>query len=252
MSGRFVDRGILVTGAGSGIGRAAALLFAKEGGRMVLVDQNEGDVQKTASVIADEGGEAMAIAADVSSDANCRGMVERAVAAYGRLHVAFNNAGIGASGFAMADEEEVTWNRLIDVNLKSVFLSMKYEIPAMAAAGGGVIVNTASAAGLVGERGIAIYTASKHGVVGLTKTAALDYIGQNVRINALCPGATLTPMLAAWFQDPKVEEFIMARHPIGRAARPEEIARAALFLASDDASYVVGQALAVDGGLTAQ
>ena len=252
MSGRFVDRSILVTGAGSGIGRAAALLFAKEGGRLVVVDQNEPDVQKTASLIRDTGGEALAIHADVSREADCRAMVERAVAAYGRLHVAFNNAGIGASGFAMADEEEVTWDRLIDVNLKSVFLSMKYEIPAMAAAGGGAIVNTASAAGLVGERGIAIYTASKHGVVGLTKTTALDYIGQNIRINALCPGATLTPMLAAWFQDPKVESFVLSRHPIGRAAQPEEVARVALFLASDDASYVVGQALAVDGGLTAQ
>jgi NAD(P)-dependent dehydrogenase (short-subunit alcohol dehydrogenase family) len=179
-------------------------------------------------------------------------MVERALAAHGRLHVAFNNAGVGASGFAVADEEEVSWTRLIDVNLKGIFLAMKYEIPAMVAAGGGAIVNTASVAGLVGERGIGAYAASKHGVVGLTRTAALDYIGQGVRINAVCPGATRTRMLANWFQDPKVEQFILSRHPIGRIAEPEEIARAVLFLASDDASYVVGQALAVDGGLTAQ
>jgi NAD(P)-dependent dehydrogenase (short-subunit alcohol dehydrogenase family) len=152
----------------------------------------------------------------------------------------------------MADEEEVTFDRLIDVNLKGVFLSMKYEIPAMLAVGGGAIVNTASAAGLVGERGIGIYTASKHGVVGLTKTSALDYIGQGIRINAVCPGATRTPMLAAWFQDPKVEAFIMSRHPIGRIGEPEEIGRAVLFLASDDASFIVGQSLAVDGGLTVQ
>jgi NAD(P)-dependent dehydrogenase (short-subunit alcohol dehydrogenase family) len=252
MSGRFAGRGILVTGAGSGIGRAAAQLFADEGGRVVVVDQDENEAQATVTSIRQAGGEALAIGADVSREADCRGMVERALAAYGRLHVAFNNAGIGASGFAVADEEEVTWSRLIDVNLKGIFLAMKYEIPAMVSAGGGAIVNTASVAGLVGERGIGAYSASKHGVVGLTRSAALDYIGQGVRINAVCPGATRTRILANWFQDPKVESFILSRHPIGRIAEPEEIARAVLFLASDDASFIVGQALAVDGGLTAQ
>jgi NAD(P)-dependent dehydrogenase (short-subunit alcohol dehydrogenase family) len=252
MNGRFADHSVLVTGAGSGIGRAAALLFAKEGGRLAVVDQNEADAEKTAALIRQAGGEAVAIHADVSREADCRVMVERAVAAYGRLNVAFNNAGIGASGFAVADEEEVAFSRLIDVNLKGIFLAMKYEIPAMLAAGGGAIVNTASVAGLVGERGIGAYAASKHGVVGLTRTAALDYIDKGIRINAICPGATRTPLLAAWFQDPKVEQFILSRHPIGRIGEPEEIARAALFLASDDASFIVGQALAVDGGLTAQ
>jgi NAD(P)-dependent dehydrogenase (short-subunit alcohol dehydrogenase family) len=252
MSGRFAGRGILVTGGGSGIGRAAALLFAQEGGRLAVVDQDENEAQATAKSIREAGGEALAIGADVSREADCRGMVERALGAYGRLHVAFNNAGIGASGFAVADEEEVAWSRLLDVNLKGIFLAMKYEIPAMVGSGGGAIVNTASVAGLVGERGIGAYAASKHGVVGLTRTAALDYIGQGVRINAVCPGATRTRMLASWFQDPKVEQFILSRHPIGRIAEPEEIARAVLFLASDDASFVVGQALAVDGGLTAQ
>ena len=194
MSGRFAGHGILVTGAGSGIGRAAAQLFANEGGRVVVVDQDESEAQATVTSIRQAGGEALAIGADVSREADCRGMVERALAAYGRLHVAFNNAGIGASGFAVADEEEVTWSRLIDVNLKGIFLAMKYEIPAMVGAGGGAIVNTASVAGLVGERGIGAYSASKHGVVGITRTAALDYIGQGVRINAVCPGATRTRM----------------------------------------------------------
>ena len=252
MSGRFAGRGILVTGAGSGIGRAAAQLFAKDGGRLIVVDQDEGEAEATATSIREAGGEALAIGADVSREADCRAMVERAVAAYGKLNVAFNNAGVGASGFAVADEEEVAFSRLIDVNLKGIFLSMKYEIPAMLAAGGGTIVNTASVAGLVGERGIGAYAASKHGVVGLTRTAALDYIGQGIRINAVCPGATRTRILADWFQDPKVEEFILSRHPIGRIAEPEEIGRAVLFLASEDASFIVGQALAVDGGLTAQ
>ena len=154
MSARFAGRGILVTGAGSGIGRAAALLFAQEGGRVVVVDQDENEAQITANSIREGGGEALPIGADVSREADCRGMVERALAAYGRLHVAFNNAGIGASGFAVADEEEVAWSRLIDVNLKGIFLAMKYEIPAMVGAGGGAIVNTASVAGLVGERGM--------------------------------------------------------------------------------------------------
>jgi NAD(P)-dependent dehydrogenase (short-subunit alcohol dehydrogenase family) len=249
---RFQGKTVLVTGAGSGIGRAAALLFAQEGGRVVVVDLREAEAAKTTERIQAAGGQATTVAADVSRNADCRAMVEKAVAAYGRLDVAFNNAGIGGSGFPLADEEETGFDQVIGVNLKGVFLSMKYEIPSMLQTGGGVIVNTASVAGLVGERGISIYAASKHGVVGLTRTAALDYIEQGIRINAICPGGTRTELLERWFQDPKVEAQVVGRHPIKRMADPTEIARAALFLASDDSSFMVGQAMAVDGGLTAQ
>jgi NAD(P)-dependent dehydrogenase (short-subunit alcohol dehydrogenase family) len=248
---RFRDKSVLVTGAGSGIGRAASLMFAAEGGRLIVVDRNAADARETAERIARAGGEAVAIAADVTRAADCRRMVDEAVSAYGRLDVAFNNAGIGGSGFPMAEEEEVAFDEVVAVNLKGVFLSMKYEIPAIAKAGGGTIVNTASVAGLIGEPGISSYSASKHGVVGLTRTAALDHIKQGVRINAICPGATRTPLLERWFQDPNVEAFVMNRHPIGRIGEPEEIARVALFLASDEASFVVGQAWAIDGGLSA-
>lgn len=178
-------------------------------------------------------------------------MVEHTIAAFGRLDVAFNNAGIGGSGFPLAEEEEIAFDEIVSVNLKGVFLSMKHEIPAMVRTGGGAIVNTASVAGLVGEPGISSYSASKHGVVGLTRTAALDHIREGVRINAICPGATRTPLLEKWFQDPNVEEFVMSRHPIGRIGDPVEVARVAVFLASDEASFVVGQAWAIDGGLTA-
>ena len=251
MAERFKGKTVIVTGAGSGIGRASAILFAAEGGRTVVVDRNEADARETAKRIQAAGGEATAVACDVSVEAQCKAMVAAAVKAYGRLDIAFNNAGVGASGFAVGEEEEVAWDRIIDVNLKGVYLCMKHEIAAMLKTGGGAIVNTASVAGLIGEKGIASYSASKHGVVGLTRTTALDYIGQNIRINAICPGATRTQILADWFQDPKVEAAILSRHPIGRIAEPEEIGRVALFLASDDASFVVGQAIAVDGGLTA-
>jgi NAD(P)-dependent dehydrogenase (short-subunit alcohol dehydrogenase family) len=248
---RFRQKSILVTGAGSGIGRAASIMFAAEGGRVIVADRNAADAKETAARIVKAGGEAIAMEADVTRSNDCKAMVAEAVSAYGRLDVAFNNAGIGGSGFPMAEEEEVAFDEVVAVNLKGVFLSMKYEIPAMLEVGGGTIVNTASVAGLVGEPGISSYAASKHGVVGLTRTAALDHIKQGVRINAICPGATRTPLLERWFQDPNVEAFVLSRHPIGRMGEPEEVARVALFLASDESSFVVGQAWAIDGGLSA-
>jgi NAD(P)-dependent dehydrogenase (short-subunit alcohol dehydrogenase family) len=253
MPERFKGKVVIVTGAAGGIGRAAARGFAAEGAKVVAADRDEAEGARTAKLIADEGGQAVFQPVDVSSTANVKAMVATALSTFGGLDVAFNNAGIGGSGFPLADEDEATFDRMIAVNLKGVFLSMKYEIEAMLARSkGGTIVNTASVAGLVGNPALGAYCAAKHGVVGLTKSAALDYIGKGIRINAVCPGATRTPLLEAWFQDPAVEKHVMALHPIGRIAGPEEVARVALFLASADSSFMVGVAVPVDGGLTAQ
>lgn len=252
MADRFMDKAVIVTGGGSGIGRAASLQFAAEGAKVLVADADEVGGHETVRLIQQAGGIARFRRTDVSRDGDCKAMVDEAVAQYGRLDVAFNNAGIGGSGFALADEEEMTFDRVVSVNLKGVFLSMRHEIAAMLKSGGGAIVNTASVAGLVGNPGLGAYCASKHGVIGLTKSAALDYIEHGIRINAICPAATRTPLLEAWFQDPKVEAHVMGLHPIKRMADPEEMARVALFLASPESSFMVGCAVPVDGGLTAQ
>jgi NAD(P)-dependent dehydrogenase (short-subunit alcohol dehydrogenase family) len=252
MTLRFEGKAVIVTGGAGGIGRAACLAFAAEGARLLIADMDALEGKRTAELARRAGGEALFRQVDVSRSEDCAAMVEAAVSTYGALDVAFNNAGIGGSGFALHEEDEVAFDRMIAVNLKSVFLSMKHEIAAMLENGGGAIVNTASVAGLVGNPGLSSYCAAKHGVAGLTRAAALDYIGKNIRINAVCPGATRTRLLEAWFQDPGVEQHVMALHPIGRLAAPEEVARVALFLASAESSFMVGCAVPVDGGLTAQ
>jgi NAD(P)-dependent dehydrogenase (short-subunit alcohol dehydrogenase family) len=252
MNGRFEDKSVLVSGAASGIGRATALAFAAEGARVTVIDRSDKDGEATAKAIRDAGGDAIFLKADVSKAADCRAMVEAAVKAHGGLDAAFNNAGIERHGYATADVEEAAWNEVIAVNLTGVFLAMKYEIPAMLRNGGGAIVNTSSVGGVVGNPGLSAYCASKHGVIGLTKVAALEYITQGIRINAVCPGGTATPMLKNWFQEPGVEDHVKALHPIGRWADPSEIAKAVLFLCSPDASYMAGHALVVDGAMTAQ
>jgi NAD(P)-dependent dehydrogenase (short-subunit alcohol dehydrogenase family) len=178
-------------------------------------------------------------------------MVAQAVSAFGKLDIAFNNAGIHVIGIPLAEVEEASWNKVIDTNLKGVFLCMKHEIPEMIKAGGGAIVNTSSIGGVTAAPGISAYAAAKHGVVGITRAAALDYIGKNIRINCVLPGATYTAMLQDWLHDPVVVEGIKKQHPIGRWAQPEEIASAVLFLASSEASFIVGHPLLVDGGLAA-
>lgn len=252
MTKRFERKSVIVTGAGSGIGRAAALAFAAEGARLIVADMNQSSGDATARQIRDHGGEATFVRTDVSRARDCAAMVEAAVERYGRLDAAFNNAGINLAVAPIADVSEEEWARILGVNLTGVFLCMKHEIPALKRSGGGAIVNTASVGGVIGTAGVTAYCATKHGVVGLTKSAALDHIADGIRINAVCPGGTRTEMLAEWFKDPAVERRALEHTPIGRMASPEEIAKAVLFLASDEASFMVGHALIADGGLTAQ
>jgi NAD(P)-dependent dehydrogenase (short-subunit alcohol dehydrogenase family) len=252
MKTRFEGKSVIVTGAGSGIGRATALAFAAEGARLTLSDITASSGQETVAAAQKLGAEAEFIQGDVSRSADCAAMVDRAVKRFGRLDVAFNNAGINIGAAPIAEIDEAEWHRIVAINLTGVFLCMKHEIAAMKRTGGGAIINTASVGGLIGTAGVTAYCATKHGVVGLTKSAALDHIRDGIRINAVCPGGTRTAMLAEWFKDPEVERTALAGTPIGRMADPAEIARAVLFLASDDASFMVGHSLVADGGLTAQ
>ncbi len=250
MTARFTGKSVLVTGAASGIGRAAASLFAGEGARVVLADRNLAGAEEAAHAI---GGAAIAVAADIADFASCEAMVAAATEAFGGLDIAFNNAGIpsGIGGdfedFAVAD-----WRRILETNLSGVFYSIKAEVPALKARGGGAIVVTASIASLIAAPGMAAYVASKHGVGGLVKAAAIDLIKHNIRVNAICPGMVDTAMLAAATAIPEVLAGMQAATPIGRIATPEEAARAALFLASDEASYMVGALMTVDGGVSLQ
>ena len=242
----------LVTGGGSGIGRASALTFAREGAKVVVADVVVEGGEETVRLIQQRGGEAIFVKTDVSRAAEVEALVARAVQTYGRLDCAHNNAGIEGAAATTIDYAEDAWERVIAINLKGVWLCMKYEIPHLLKQGGGAIVNTASTAGLVGYRGGAAYVASKHGVVGLTKTAALEYTKAGVRVNAVCPGAIDTPMMGRITgHRPQRAERMAASEPVGRMGRPEEIAEAVVWLCSEAASFVTGHAMAVDGGITA-
>lgn len=247
----FSDNVVLVTGAGSGIGREAARSFASRGAIVFAADLNEGGLAETRDLITELGGRVQPVTVDVADEAQVVALMARIAKQAGRLDVAFNNAGITGQAHRIEDYPTLDFDRVIAVNLRSVFLGMKYELPLIKRSGGGAIVNTASVAALTGPGGMSAYAASKHGVHGLTRVAAMENAAHKVRINALAPGWTDTPMVvAASAQNPAFAQLATTAIPAKRGAHPNEIAAAAVWLASDAASYVMGQMLVVDGGMT--
>jgi NAD(P)-dependent dehydrogenase (short-subunit alcohol dehydrogenase family) len=251
------DKGVLITGAASGIGRATALEAHAEGARLVLSDVDADRGEALAAEIAGDGGTASFVRADVADEGDVERLVAESVSALGRLDGAFNCAGVLGGLGTTADVEYAEWQRVLRVDLDGVFLCTKHELRVMAGQGGGSILNMASAAGLIGWPGAGAYVAAKHGVVGLTKSAALEFAEQGVRVNAICPSYVLTPMVEkelfedALGNDQELIAAARANHPIGRFAQPSEIAAASVWLLSDKASFVTGTAMSVDGGYTA-
>ncbi|MDP4198594.1 MAG: SDR family oxidoreductase [Bacteroidota bacterium] len=249
----FKGKSAIITGAASGIGRAAASGFAREGSNVAVLDVSDAEGQKTVEMLLAEGGHAKYFHCDVSDGASVKKAIDAVFSAFGSIDYAFNNAGIEGESSPTADCTEDNWDRVLDINLKGVWLCMKYELPYMLKQGKGVIVNCSSIGGLVGFAGAPAYTASKHGLLGLTKAAALDYVKQGIRVNAICPGVIDTPMVERSIRNnPGMEALLTAGEPIGRIGKPEEIANGVVWLCSDAASFVTGIALPVDGGWVAQ
>ena len=253
MPGIVEGKVVLVTGGGSGIGRATALKLAQEGAKIMIADYVQEGGECTVKMITEAGGTASFVSADVSVAKQVESMVAKTVETYGRIDGAFNNAGIeGRIMASTAECSEENFDRTIAINLKGVWLCMKYEIPQMLRQGGGAIVNTASVAGLVGLAGGPAYNASKHGVVGLTRTAALEYAARNIRVNCVCPGVIRTPMVERVIDSGSInEQDFIAGEPVGRMGKPEEIAQGVVWLLSDAASFVTGHPMAIDGGWVA-
>ena len=252
MSLAFENKVALVTGAASGMGLATARAFAEAGAAVALVDVQENAVRSAAEELISAGHKAIAVRCNVADEAEVAAMVEQTVSAFGRLDAAFNNAGVQSPAVETADSTSEEFDRVNAINLRSVWSCMKYELQQMRKQGSGAIVNCSSIGGLIGLPGRAIYHATKHGVIGLTKSAALEYASRGIRINAVCPGTIDTPMVADMLaKEPEVMKEILKEQPIGRLGRPEEIASAVLWLCGPGASFVIGHALAVDGGFTA-
>ncbi|WOH53371.1 glucose 1-dehydrogenase [Bradyrhizobium sp. sBnM-33] len=250
-NGKFAGKVAFVTGAGAGIGRATAMAFACEGAAVAVVDRSDAHAQETARLIEEAGGRAIAIARDVLRGQDVKAALDKTIDAFGRLDYAFNNAGIEQPVMPLAEITEEQWDRILEVDLRGVFLCMKYQIPLMMKQGGGSIVNTSSGAGVKGF-GQAAYCAAKFGVVGLSKAAALDYAGSNIRVNVVCPGIIETPMMDRFSGGtPEGRARVIAQEPVGRMGKPEEIAATVVWLSSEAAAFVVGHAMIVDGGQTA-
>jgi NAD(P)-dependent dehydrogenase (short-subunit alcohol dehydrogenase family) len=242
----------LVTGGTSGIGRDTAVLFAKAGAKVVVSGRREPEGEETIELIGAAGGDGLFVKADVSKASDVETLIQKAVERFGRLDIAFNNAGIEGVWVPIVRQSEEDWDRTIDINLKGVWLCLKYEIRQMLLqGGGGAIVNMASVVGLIGAAGAAAYSASKHGVMGLTKAAALETARNGIRINAVCPAAVETTMAERLYNAPAVHKYVLSCHPVGRFGRPAEIAEAVVWMCSDRASFMTGQSLVIDGGFLA-
>ena len=248
------DKVVLVTGGSSGIGRATALALAQAKAKVIVVaDRNEEGLKNLVQEIKEFGGNAFYIKMDVSKANEVSSLIEKIVSAHGRLDCAFNNAGIEGPQVPLHELTEEDWNHLMSINLKGVWLCMKYEISQMLKQGGGAIVNMSSVGGLLGIRGYSSYVAAKHGVIGLTKTAALEYATLGIRVNAVCPGAINTPLLDRMIGgNPQIEQWLISQEPVGRLGQPEEIAKAVIWLCSDEASFVTGHSMVVDGAASVQ
>jgi NAD(P)-dependent dehydrogenase (short-subunit alcohol dehydrogenase family) len=248
----FADKVVLITGAGNGIGRATALAFAQQGASIVVADMSRSAGEETTALITQAGGIASFILCDVTKDQDVQSMVDGTIEIYGKLDIAFNNAGIEIESSKLADGTEETYDKIMDVNVKGVWRCMKYQIPELLKQSASAIVNTASIAGLGAAPKMSVYSASKHAVIGLTKSAAVEYGKKGLRVNAICPAVIDTEMFRrATENDPQKAEFVKSMHPVGRIGQPEEVAAAVLYLCSDLAGFTTGVALPIDGGATA-